>query len=885
MFTSIRFLTNKITTTKPLLLLTTLSLLSASALHAEQVSVLTTSGDTSVLLATQNPVSFQQGISEQAQAITLNEQQTYQHIDGLGFALTQASAKALMQLSDNEQNVILNELYNRDSGNGVSMVRVSIGASDLSSSLYTYNEANVSGDNFSPNASSRYYIDSPAHGLRLGATVNGEQPYTAINSPSGEDFQWQFVSSGDGHWYVERAAGGSLPRLRSDDTNLADMQATDSNGTWEKWQLSAGEGAGSYFLSLPLKGFGNHDRLQVDDAGLVRMVDNDQSAGTWESFTFTEVANSDNFSLAGPDQQYLLPILKKIRAINPEIKILATPWTAPRWMKTNNHWVGGELKTDHYDDYANYFANYLSAMAAQGLNVWGITVQNEPEHLHNEPSMGMTAAQQYNFINDHLGPLLQNSSHSQVKIIGFDHNLDNTSFPIQVAQSQYVDGSAFHLYAGEISAMSTVKQATGKNVYFTEQFTGFPKGSSEAEIISAFDGDFAWHLENVVIGSLRNWSKTVFEWNLVTSPPTTEHGCVVCMGAITLDDNNHAVTRNVAYYIISQLSKDLQAGAVRIDSGELNGDVHHVAFTNPDESIVLLAYNASSANSADMAINWRDKSFNYAIPARTAVTFKWHADETTDDIKVEAEDYIAMSGIAEENTIDIDGGENVGWIDSGDWMKYQVNIPTTSNYTISYRIASPTGASLQLQQDNNSFPSVTIPNTGDWQNWQTIEQTVFLNAGQQELTLTAPVGGWNINWFTLTANNNPVLDSDQDGVVDSVDNCPDTPANTPVDQRGCAIIDPEPDSDNDGVIDRLDHCPDTPANTSVDVNGCAIPTSSCNGINVYPNWTTTDYDGGPKTHHEAKDLMVFENNVYSAKWYTNSIPGSDNTWSFVQSCD
>jgi hypothetical protein len=464
--------------------------------------------------------------------------------------------------------------------------------------------------------------------------------------------------------------------------------------------------------------------------------------------------------------------------------------------------------------------------------------------------MGMTEAQQYNFINDHLGPLLQNSSHSQVKIIGFDHNLNNTSFPIEVAKSQYVDGSAFHLYAGEISAMSTVKEQTGKNVYFTEQFTGFPEDSSEEGLINAFNGDFGWHLENIVIGSLRNWSKTVFEWNLVTTPPTTENGCVVCMGAITLDDNNHAVTRNVSYYIISQLSKVLQPGAVRIDSGELSGDLHHVAFLNADGSFVALVYNVSSVHSADTAINWRDKSFNYSIPARTAVTFKWYVDETTDDIKVEAEDYIAMSGIEKENTQDIGGGENVGWVDPGNWLKYQVNIPRSGDYKVSYRIASPLSGSLVLQQDNNSFPAMVIPNTNDWQNWQTVSQNVFLSAGQQTFTITTTTGDWNLNWFEFSESDRPIIDSD-----------------------------------NDGVIDSLDDCPNTPEDSIVNSNGCVDEIGSCVGINVYPNWTTIDYDGGPKTHNEANDLMVFEGNVYSANWYTNTIPGSDETWALVRSCN
>jgi hypothetical protein len=322
------------------------------------------------------------------------------------------------------------------------------------------------------------------------------------------------------------------------------------------------------------------------------------------------------------------------------------------------------------------------------------------------------------------------------------------------------------------------------------------------------------------------------------------------MGAITLDENDKSVTRNVSYYIISQLSKDLQAGAVRIDSGEISADLHHVAFINPDGSFVVLAYNASYLNAADTAINWREKSLNYSIPARTAVTFKWHPDKTTNSTKIEAENFSTMSGVQQEATTDIDGGQNVGWIDSGDWLKYQITVPATGNYSVSYRVASPLGGTLQLQQNNTNFTAISIPNTGDWQQWQTVKQTIFLENGSQELTITAPTGGWNINWFELTPDSTPALDTD-----------------------------------NDGVVDTLDICPNTPAGSTVDSTGCETQVQGCQGINVYPNWSRKDWEGGETTHNLENDLMVFDGKLYSANWYTKSIPGSDETWSFVRNCE
>ena len=250
---------------------------------------------------------------------------------------------------------------------------------------------------------------------------------------------------------------------------------------------------------------------------------------------------------------------------------------------------------------------------------------------------------------------------------------------------------------------------------------------------------------------------------------------------------------------------------------------------------------------------------------------------------IQAENYIEMDGVEKEVTTDDGGGENVGYIDPSDWMKYSVNIPDTGSYTVTYRVASLTGGSFQFEKAGGTvvYGVIDVPATGGWQNWQTISHTVNLTAGQQEVALASLSGAWNINWFEITANNDP--DSDNDGVIDSLDNCPNTPAGTSVDANGCTIL--ENDTDNDGVFDSLDLCPDTATGTTVDATGCAVPVDDCAGINVYPNWTTEDWSGGPTTHNEAGHLMVFEGNAYSANWYTNSVPGSDNTWTFVKSCN
>lgn len=440
--------------------------------NAQTVTPFITSGDQTRLLQQQSTVSFGTNSGTNPSTITINAGTTYQTMDGFGYTLTEGSCEVISAMAATQQNQLLNDLYNPVTGLNASVVRISIAASDLSSSSYSYNE-----------------------------------------------------TSGD--------------------------------------------------------------------------------------------VNMNNFSLNGPDLTYLIPIIKKIKLINPNIKILATPWSAPRWMKTNNSWIGGSLQTQYYAAYARYFVKYFAAMQAQGISIWGITPQNEPENPHNEPSMLMNSTEQKNFINQQLGPQMAAAGNGNIKIIAFDHNCDNTAYPIDVLNnSSYVDGAAFHLYLGNISAMSTVRNATNKNVYFTEQYTG--SGGS-------FSGDFGWHMQNVVIGSTNNWSKTVLEWNAANNPslgPRTPGGCNTCLGAVTVN-NSTSYTKNVAYYIIGQISKFVKPGAVRISSSSTSGTIQTVGFRNPDGSIALVVYNSGSANTIKVVSG--SSAFNYTVPASSAVTFNWSA--------------------------------------------------------------------------------------------------------------------------------------------------------------------------------------------------------------------------------------------------------------------
>ncbi|NML57076.1 glycoside hydrolase family 30 protein [Chryseobacterium cheonjiense] len=302
--------------------------------------------------------------------------------------------------------------------------------------------------------------------------------------------------------------------------------------------------------------------------------------------------------------QALIQMLKDILIINPNIKILATPWSPPVWMKDNGSSIGGSLKPEFYGVYAQYFVKYIQAMQAQGIRIDAITPQNEPLHPGNNPSMYMTAGNQATFIKNNLGPAFQ-AANITTKIIAYDHNCDNPAYPLAIlndtAANPYVDGSAFHLYAGDISALGTVHNLfPNKNVYFTEQWT-----SSTGN----FGGDLDWHTKNIIIGSMRNWSKTALEWNVANDAsfgPHTPGGCTQCKGAVTIT-GSAAYDKNVAYYIIAHASKFVPVNSQRIESTQAD-NLSTVAFKTPAGKTVLIVQNGNST----------DKAFNIKYNQKTA---------------------------------------------------------------------------------------------------------------------------------------------------------------------------------------------------------------------------------------------------------------------------
>lgn len=287
------------------------------------------------------------------------------------------------------------------------------------------------------------------------------------------------------------------------------------------------------------------------------------------------------------EKEDLVPVLKKIIAINPAIKILGSPWTAPTWMKDNGAFIGGSLKKEYFPAYASYFVKYIQAMKAQGIRIDAITPQNEPLHPGNNPSMLMLAPDQGAFVRDNLGPAFKAAGIS-TKIILYDHNCDRPDYPLSILQDTaaypFIDGSAFHLYAGDITALTKVHDAfPQKQVYFTEQWSD-GKGK--------FDQELKNNVTRLTIGAMRNWSRNVLQWNLAADaqwkPHTDKGGCSQCLGAITI--NGTHITRNSSYYVIGHASRFVPDGSIRIAS-DIPGRLDNVAFRTPQGKRVLIVVN------------------------------------------------------------------------------------------------------------------------------------------------------------------------------------------------------------------------------------------------------------------------------------------------------
>ncbi|HET7373050.1 MAG TPA: glycoside hydrolase family 30 beta sandwich domain-containing protein [Gemmatimonadaceae bacterium] len=326
-----------------------------------------------------------------------------------------------------------------------------------------------------------------------------------------------------------------------------------------------------------------------------------------------------HFSIAA-DTAETIPILKRAREINPRLEVMASPWSAPGWMKTTGSMIKGTLRRNAYDAYADYFHRFVDAYAAYGIPIYAITIQNEPHFEPADyPGMRMEPAARAEFVGKHLGPLFTRAG-IRTRILDWDHNWDEPQSPLAVladsTASRFVSGVAWHCYKGDVSAQGPVHDAhPDKDTFFTE--------CSGGDWAPKWADNLAWTIRNLVIGSTRNWARGVLMWNLALDENHGPHtgGCGNCRGVVTIDSRTGAVTRNEEYYALAHASRFVKPGARRMASPTV-AKLDDVAFRNEDGSSVLIVLNSDST-AQKFAVRDRQRTFAYTLPAGAVVTFRW----------------------------------------------------------------------------------------------------------------------------------------------------------------------------------------------------------------------------------------------------------------------
>lgn len=442
--------------------------------------------------------------------------------------------------------------------------------------------------------------------------------------PAGETGVW--TTSGDRSRLLEASAPLTFEaRPESGPTLTID--------TGQRFQTMVGFGASVTDASAHLL----QTRL-TPSARAVLMLDLFGREGEGLGFSFTRVTvgasdfSLDHYSLADtPDpelksfstarmEEHVFPTVRAALAINPDLKVMASPWSAPGWMKTTNSLITGELKPEHYPTYADYWRRYIRSAADHGVPTDYLSIQNEPDFEPDSyPGMRWPAADRARFIGGYLGPELRTAG-IETEILDWDHNWDQPEQPLTVLADpiarEFVSGVAWHCYGGDVSAQTTVRDAyPDKGVFFTE--------CSGGEWAPEFGDSFVWTMKTLIIGSVENWARGVLMWNLALDENYGPHagGCGDCRGVVTIDSRTGAVTRNQEYYTFGHASRFVMPGAVRVASLKPEG-LAGVAFVNPDGSRVLIALN-EGAEAVRFDIAEGDRRAATELPAHSAATYVW----------------------------------------------------------------------------------------------------------------------------------------------------------------------------------------------------------------------------------------------------------------------
>ena len=324
------------------------------------------------------------------------------------------------------------------------------------------------------------------------------------------------------------------------------------------------------------------------------------------------------------NQEDVIPVTRQVLEINPDLKIMASPWSAPAWMKDTGSLIEGTLLPEHQDAFARYLLAYIDAYAGQGIPIFALTVQNEPDHEPGDyPGMRLNAPERARFIAGHLGPL-RDQHQPQVQSFDWDHNGDQPQEPLadlaDPAAAKHVSAVAWHCYNGDVAVQTAVRnQHPDKDVYLTE--------CSGGDWEPVRSGGLTLQARTLVIGSTRHWARGVLFWNLALDENNGPNagGCYTCRGVVTINSATGEVTRTDDYYALAHASRFVRRDAWRIASTETGGGIDNVAFENADDrSRVLIV---SNSNNAPRRIVVADdgRRFVHQMPAKSVTTFRWAA--------------------------------------------------------------------------------------------------------------------------------------------------------------------------------------------------------------------------------------------------------------------
>ena len=320
----------------------------------------------------------------------------------------------------------------------------------------------------------------------------------------------------------------------------------------------------------------------------------------------------------------LLPVVKRALAINPQLQLMASPWSAPAWMKTSGSLIKGTLKPEYHEVFARYLLRYVDAYAAEGVPIFALTLQNEPHFEPDDyPGMRLEAPARAQIIGRHLGPMLA-QRRPPAQIIDWDHNWDVPESPLAVLADPlarpYVSGVGWHCYVAEehLRNQTVVHDAhPDKDTWFTE--------CSGGEWKPHWAETLPWMARTIVIGTTRGWARGVLLWNLALDQNHGPHlgGCKDCRGVVTIDSSTGAVTRNLEYYALAHASKFVRPGAQRIDSSAGSDGLDTVAFRNADDGSIALIVCNSALSERRFAVQQGSRRFGYGLPASSIATFVW----------------------------------------------------------------------------------------------------------------------------------------------------------------------------------------------------------------------------------------------------------------------